>query len=342
MDKQAYHYNKKKMKGKTPGTYRYFYPCDPANKPDCYLGSKAYAEIEVTEREWQILNALDEKEYNADHAYTRKFTPLLYAADEQELPPKERIKRLDKKPLFDESSDNKTDISRAMKILNEQERKVYAMIHFKDMRQKDAAEQLGVTQGYISMVLEQAEEKIAEYDGDRSPDGVAWRYWKRFVKKGYMPDHVDVEIEYALFQLSADLSVFLHWFYSASELIRFATKSYLFGNNKMEAEIADYLNTASEEEKQHFIYNYGEQPVIVQALYIRFIIEIRYRKSRGLHESDNICTTFLNTTAKIAKRVHMTADDFINQRFLPYIAEKRNKSARQFYKLYTGKSLPKK
>lgn len=68
---------------------------------------------------------------------------------------------------------------------------------------------------------------VAEYDGDRSPDGVAWRYWKRFVKKGYMPDHVDVEIEYALFQLSADLSVFLHWFYSASELVRFATKGSL-------------------------------------------------------------------------------------------------------------------
>ena len=42
-----------------------------------------------------------------------------------------------------------------------------------------------------------------------------------------MPDHVDVEIEYALFQLSADLSVFLHWFYSASELVRFATKGSL-------------------------------------------------------------------------------------------------------------------
>ena len=86
------------------------------------------------------------------------------------------------------------------------------------------------------------------------------------------------------------------------------------------------IYTASEEEKQHFIGNYGEQTVIVQALYIRFIKGIRYRKSRGLHESDNICTTFLNTAAKIAKRVHMTADDFINQRFLPYIAEKRKKS----------------
>ena len=28
MDKQAYHY-KKKLKGKTAGTYRYLYPCDP-------------------------------------------------------------------------------------------------------------------------------------------------------------------------------------------------------------------------------------------------------------------------------------------------------------------------
>lgn len=109
----------------------------------------------------------------------------------------------------------------------------------------------------------------------------------------------------------------------------------------METEIADYLNAASEEEKQHFIGNYGEQTVIVQALYIRFIKGIRYRKSRGLHESDNICTTFLNTAAKIAKRVHMTADDFINQRFLPYIAEKRKKSTRQFYKLYTEKIIKK-
>ena len=67
------------------------------------------------------------------------------------------------------------------------------------MRQKDAAEQLSVTQCYISMVLEQAEEKIAKHDSDQTPDGIAWRYWKQFVKKGYMPEHVDVEIEYALF-----------------------------------------------------------------------------------------------------------------------------------------------
>ena len=229
-----------------------------------------------------------------------------------------------------------------MKQLTEQEREAYSLIHFKDMRQSDAAKKMEVTQGYVSMLLEKAEEKIAEYDGDKTPDGVAWRYWQQFVKKGYMPNCVDVEIEYALVQFACDLVPFIHWFYSVSDLIRFATKSYLFANDKMAAEIADYLAVASEEERQHFTDYYGDKPEIIGALYIRFLKEVRKRSSRGLHESDNIYTTFMNLASKIAKRVHMTTDEFINKRFMPYVAEKRMKSARQFYKFYTGKSLPKK
>ena len=80
----------------------------------------------------------------------------------------------------------------------------------------------------------------------------------------------------------------------------------------------------------------------MQALYLRFIKEVIYRKSRGLHESDNIVTAFTAAVTKIAKRVHMTTDEFIDRRFFPFLAEKRKKSVRQFYKLYTGKSLPKK
>lgn len=342
MDKQAYHYNKKKLKGKTAGTYLYFYPCDPSDNPDKWIEGKAYAVIEVTEREWQILFAFDREEYNDDHAYVRKFTPLIYSKDEEELTPYQRQKRIGNNLLFDEASNDKIDIRHAMRCLNEQEREVYSLIHFQDFRQSDVAKQLGVTQGYISMVLEKAEEKIVAYDGDKTPDGIAWRYWKQFVKKGYMPEHVDVEIEYALFCIVHDFAPFVHWFYSVGDLTRFAIKSYLFGNDKMEAEVTDYLNTASREDNQHFVDYYSEQPLIVQALYLRFIKEVIYRKSRGLHESDNIVTAFTAAVTKIAKRVHMTTDEFIERRFLPFLAEKRKKSARQFYKLYTGKSLPKK
>lgn len=342
MDKQAYHYNKKKLRGKTPGTFRYFYPCDPADKPDKWFDGKAYAEIEVTEREWQILFSLDKEEYNDDHAYVRKFTPLIYSKDEEELTPEQRQKRIGGTLLFDEVSDDRIDICRAMKHLTEQEREVYTFVRFKDMRQADIAKKMGVTQGYVSMLLEQADEKIAECDGDKTPDGVAWRYWQQFVKKGYMPNHVDVEIEYALTQLVFDFVPFIHWFYSVSDLIRFATKSYLFDNDKMAAEITDYLATESEEERQHFEDYYGDKPEIIGALYIRFVKEVRRRRSRGLHESDNIYTTFISMADKIAKRVHMTTAEFIDKRFMPYVAEKRMKSARQFYKLYTGKIFPRK
>ena len=330
MDKQAYHYNKKKLRGKTPGTFRYFYPCDPADKPDKWFDGKAYAEIEVTEREWQILFSLDKEEYNDDHA------------DEEELTPEQRQKRIGGTLLFDEVSDDRIDICRAMKHLTEQEREVYTFARFKDMRQADIAKKMGVTQGYVSMLLEQADEKIAECDGDKTPDGVAWRYWQQFVKKGYMPNHVDVEIEYALTQLVFDFVPFIHWFYSVSDLIRFATKSYLFDNDKMTAEIAEYRATEPDEERQHFDDYYGDKPEIIGALYIRFVKEVRRRRSRGLHESDNIYTTFISMADKIAKRVHMTTAEFIDKRFMPYVAEKRMKSARQFYKLYTGKIFPRK
>ena len=97
MDKQAYHYNKKKLKGKTAGTYLYFYPCAPSDNPDKWIEGKAYAVIEVSEREWQILFAFDREEYSDDHAYVRKFTPLIYSKDEEELTPYQRQKRIGNK-----------------------------------------------------------------------------------------------------------------------------------------------------------------------------------------------------------------------------------------------------
>ena len=288
MDKQAYHYNKKKLKGKTSGTFRYFYPCDAKDKPNKWFDGKAYAEIEVTEREWQILFAFDKEEYNDDHAYVRKFTPLIYSKDEEELTPEQRQKRIGDAPLFDENVNDRTDIRRAMSHLPEQEREVYTLVRFKDMRQSDIAKKMGVTQGYVSMLLEQAEEKIAECDGDKTPDGVAWRYWQQFVKKGYMPNYVDVEIEYALTQLVFDFVPFIHSFYSVSDLIRFTIRSYLFDNDKMAAEIDEYRATEPEEERQHFDDYYGDKPEIIGALYIRFVKEVRRRQPRATRERQHL------------------------------------------------------
>ena len=37
MDKLVYHYNKKKLPGKTHGTFLYYYPSDPKDAPNLYI-----------------------------------------------------------------------------------------------------------------------------------------------------------------------------------------------------------------------------------------------------------------------------------------------------------------
>ena len=160
MDKQAYHYNKKKLKGKTPGTYLYFYPCDPSDNPDKWIEGKAYAVIEVTEREWQILFAFDREEYNDDHAYVRKFTPLIYSKNEEELTPYQRQKRIGNNLLFDEASNDKADIRRAMKHLTTQEQEVYSLVHFEDMRQTDIAKQWASHRAMFPWYLNRLKRKL--------------------------------------------------------------------------------------------------------------------------------------------------------------------------------------
>ena len=67
------------------------------------MGGRAYAVIEVTEREWQVLRELDRLEYNNTHKYLRHTTPIRYRVDEDALTPKQQEKRLDKREPFSEA-----------------------------------------------------------------------------------------------------------------------------------------------------------------------------------------------------------------------------------------------
>ena len=118
MDKLAYHYNKKKIPGKTQGTFLYYYPCDPSDTPNLYMGGKAYAVVEVTEREWQALRELDRLEYNNTHKYLRHTTPIRYRVDEDALTPKQQETRLDKRAAFRDLIHARIDEVRALATLS--------------------------------------------------------------------------------------------------------------------------------------------------------------------------------------------------------------------------------
>lgn len=339
MDKLAYHYNKKKKPAKTEGKFLYYYPCDVSDNPNVWFGNKPYIVVEVTETEWEALFELDRLEYNSEHAYTRH-NARISDKDEDELTPKERERRIDKEIPFNVLSDSRIDRERRMQSLPAHERDIAELCIAKGKTQKEVAEIFGVSQSFVSTTLKSAKEKLDdEYGADSTRDDIVRSYWNTFVEKGEMPDFLDVQIEYVIRQLLCDMLPFLHWFYSLGELCRHIIRYYLFDADIAESEIADYLNAVPQEEREHYREYYGDKPHLVDAVYIRLTKEMQRRQKSHLNDSDKLYNGLCTAVEKVTKRLNITPYEFLTQRFYPFIAKRRNKRLRQFYKTVTGKKL---
>ncbi|MDE7164771.1 MAG: hypothetical protein K2O04_05035 [Clostridiales bacterium] len=339
MDKLVYHLNKKKQPAKTEGKYLYYYPCKKG-APDIHIGDKGYVVIEVTETEWEALFELDRFEYNNTHKFQRH-TVIVVDRDENFLTPKEEEKRIDKGIHFTHTLNDQVDKERLISKLTKKEQEIYLSCIEDEIPQAQVAGELGVTQGYISAVLKKIETKLFTYEMKcRTPNDVVWKCWNMFVRKGEMPMFIDVEIEFVLRALFGDLMPFLHWFYSVGELCRFILRYYLFDEDKIDADIARYLQIADEPARKHFEDRYGDELPIIQGVYVRLCLEIKRRKNAGLHNTNKAVVGIFVAIDKLAKKLNTTPEEFMTQRFYPFIAEWRNRRIRQFYKEYTGKNLP--
>ena len=335
MDKLAYHFNKKKKPAKTEGKFFYYYPCDDEDSPNAWFGDKPYIVIEVTQAEWETLFELDRIEYNNTHKYQRH-TNRFSNKDEDELPPKQQQKRIDKATPFSENVEEQVDRQILFNHLPLQDKKILELAENKT--QLSLANELGVTQGYISSSIKKANRAVDEYifkTGTR--DEIVWHCWNTFVEKGEMPYFIDVEIEFVIRGLLPDMMPLFHWYYSAGELCRYVLKFYLFDNDKIDDEITEYLNTANEEDKIHFKDYYGGQPTIIGAVYLRLRKEMKRRQEMGLKDSDKLYNNLYATVDKLARRLKTTVYDFLTKRFYPFIAKQRRKRLQDFYKAYPKK-----
>lgn len=339
MDKLAYHFNKKKKPAKTEGKFLYYYPCEAEDNPNAWYGDKAFIVLEVTESEWEALFELDRLEYNNTRKYQRH-TKAINEQPEELLKPEVQECRLDREIPFYVLSDNKIDFNIMLGQFPKRDRKILKVMDKCDT-QKEAAEKLGVTQGYVSVALKKANQLVDDYIFETAThDEIVKHCWDMFVDKGEMPDFLDVELEFVLRGLFYDLPQFFHWYYSLGELCRYVLHCYLFDNDKADDEIAEYLNTASAEDKIHFTEYYGEQPPIVGLVYVRLCREMKCRQTAGLHDSDKLYNGIFATIDMLARRLKTTPYDFLTQRFYPYFAKRRNKRLKAFYKAYSGKKLP--
>lgn len=339
MDKSAYHLNKKKEPAKAEGKFLYYYPCVEEDNPDVWYNKKAYIVIEVSESEWEALFELDRLEYNNTHKYQRH-TKRFSDKDEEELTPKQQQCRINKDIPFNVFVNEKLDKEIMLKNLPRQNSKILTAISG-DKTQKEVAEELGVTQGYISSALKKADCSIDGYVFKTGTQAdIVWHCWNKFVNDGEMPYFLDVELEFVLRKLLNDLLPFTHWFYSVGELIRYILTYYLFDSDSLDDEIAEYLKTATEEERTHYEDYYGNQPPIVGTVYIRLCREMERRKKVEVQDSDKVYTNIFATLEKITERLNVSVEDFLKKRFYPFVAKWRNKRLQQFYKFYSGKKLP--
>ena len=340
MDKLAYHYNKKKLPAKTEEKYLYYYPCADVETAPIQMGGRGFITIEVTDKEWEALIELDRIEYNNEHKYFRHTTPLSddedtltvkeqeqYHSDETPIPTTS-AEKIDRQALFSKLSENDQQIFNLLKIGN----------------QKDVAKQLGVTQGYVSMVKQRAQFNLdyLEYrDAVKTNDSeYIWKCWNTFSRKLSMPLFLDVELEFVLTRLHPDdINHFLHWYYSLGEFVRYSLTYYIYNEDKIKEEIAEYFYKASDQELAWFMEHYSKEVPLVQIVYIRLIDEFERRRQSGLKSSSKATDGLFSAVEKLAKEANLPPEQFFAERIYPIIAIIRTRRNREFYRFYTGKKL---
>ena len=340
MDKLAYHYNKKKLPAKTEGKYLYYYPCADVETAPIQMGGRGFITIEVTDKEWEALIELDRIEYNNEHKYVRHTTPLSddedtltikeqeqYHSDETPIPTA-TAEKIDKQALFSKLSESDQQIFNLLKVGN----------------QKEVANQLGVTQGYVSMVKQRAQYNLdyIEYrDAVKTNDSeYIWKCWNMFERRLEMPLFADVELEYILSRFNPkDIQHFFHWYYSFGEFIRFSLAYYIYNEKDIQKDLTYYMTNASDQELAWFKENYINEPVFVQIVYIRLITEFERRRQSGLKSSSKAIDGLLTAIEKLAKKVNMPPKQFYMEKVYPIIATIRNRRHKEYYRFYTGKKL---
>ena len=344
MDKLAYHFNKKKTPAKTAGKYLYYYPCADIKNATIQMGGRGFITIEVTEKEWEALIELDRIEYNNEHKYVRH-TVSIPNGEEDNLTVKQQEKLHVKDTPIDNAIVEYWDKKALYSQLSNEDEKILIMLE-NGYTQKEIAKELNVTQGYVSMLKTRAQ---YNYDYVEQTSAIKtncpeypWKCWNLFTKKLEMPMFLDVELEYVIGHLHPnDIAHFLYWYYSLGEFVRFSIRYYLYNEDAIEKEKAEYLSKASAPELAWFNQNYADAVPLVQIVYIRLITEVENRRERGLHGSTKAVDGLYTAIEKLAKRGNISPEAYFIERIYPIIVNIRTKRIKQCYRFYTGKKLKK-
>ncbi|MDE6586666.1 MAG: hypothetical protein K2K80_08315 [Clostridia bacterium] len=333
--------NNPKRKPDADGLVTYYYTSVEEPLGGTYYRNRDYyiIPVKVTPEVYALLVKRDKKEHNNIHKHDRRFLDVerYYRQrgeideDDREINAWERV--ADKKTLnFENDIIEELDKNALLSIFSKSDR-IIVKLYEAGVGQKQIAKAIGKTQSYVSKRLERLLDLIERErlnDGSRAKKEIEFELaWKKFIYSHKMPKDIDVILETFNYLIGERmLEELLIYFYSFGEYYRYAYRLlYLYEYNP-EADVLGLINDLPLIFRKIFYYQkLDEQADIFIWLYYCLITEMERRKKITPEPTQAVYEQLIDEQEKTAKRVKMTSEQFMEERFIPKVApllKKRN------------------
>ena len=333
-ENRAYKLNAQRQPGSKRGTFLYYY-----YDADGHLTSD-----ELNRKLFDKLVEMDDKYYNLerrtkyhDAAHT-KLSPhnhVFRPQKTEDLPDKKMAAHLS---IYEEQ----TDMQRMITLFHGDDKVIFRMYYLERKKQEAIAKFLGKTQSYVSKRLAKIREEIElsklKRQDQTNDEAYAERQWEKYLDK-YRTDD-DEDILFDMFRCICGLDLqeaLLEWFYSYREYSKFCLQYLILRpfDNASDEEFKQRLNRLSKWQRLTYRLQFAEQLEEVRWLYIALCEKMNERQEKLQTPPSHPDEEKVQKEAeRIARRLGMTAEEYVNGRFLPKLYKRLGKRYEDFRRKY--------
>lgn len=331
LETRAYKLNKQKQPAATKGMFLYYF----------YDRGKLTS-TEVTEYQFDRLVEFDTEMYNNERRaeahkaiYVKAVGKAYYKKIDMENDDGTLLDEKQQGML--ESVTEQVATAKRLSVLSEEDMEIYQLYYVDACTQADIAEEIGKTQSYVAKHLAKIEDALN--GSTESDEARAEAQWEKFLDK-YRTDD-DEDILWDMFRVimpAEDQAEIASWFYSYREYYKFGF-TYLilrpFDKVKDVLEFDNRMNELPYHSREIYYDIFDGQIDELRWLYLALCEEVEHRKKTMKNKPKPTNFEKIFTEAeKACKRLEMTADEFIEKRFLPQQKERLEKRYTDFRRKY--------
>lgn len=330
---RAYKLNEQRQPGSRPGTLIYHY-----YGPDGRLTSQ-----EVSEELFDALSDMDEKFYALERREEYHNVRHLKPSPHNHVFRPRKVEDLPDKKMADvlQQQEDSADLLDARSLFRGDDKQIYRMHFLEKLTQKEIAAALNRSQNYVSKRLakikETLENKALRQDRSRK-EAYAERQWEQFLEKFRTENDEDILFDLFRCVCGSDLQeAFLEWFYSYREYSKFCLQYLILRpfDNASDEQFKQRLNRLSEWQRLTYRLQFAEQLEEVRWLYIALCEKMNERQEKLQTPPSHPDEEKVQKEAeRIARRLGMTAEEYVNGRFLPKLYKRLGKRYEDFRRKY--------